>query len=78
MVDSSREASRDERDTSGWLVAWGCGAVPFTYVVAYFVVRLSHVLVNHGYRIHSTSGLTWWDVVFAPMVMLEQAVRGIR
>lgn len=52
--------------------------MPFTYVVAYFVVRLSHVLVNHGYRIHSTSGLTWWDVVFAPMVMLEQAVRGIR
>jgi hypothetical protein len=67
----------DDREASGWLVAWGCGAIPLTYVVAYVVVRLSHVLVNHGYRIHSSSGLTWWDVVFAPLVMLEQAVRGI-
>jgi len=67
----------DERAASAWWVAWGCGAIPFLYCVAYVVVRLAHVLVNHGYRIRSGYSLSWWDVVFAPLVALEQAVRGI-
>ncbi|MCA9614098.1 MAG: hypothetical protein R3B99_03435 [Polyangiales bacterium] len=54
------------------------GVSALTYGGAYLVVRVAHVLVNHGYqRIRSAHwGITVWDLVFAPMTALEEWVRG--
>lgn len=54
-----------------------CTALLFAYGAGYFVARLTHVLVNHGYRIRSSHGVSWCDVVFIPLVELEHLVRGI-
>ena len=66
-----------ERLGCGWLTAWGCGSLAGGYVIAYFVLRLMHVLVNYGYRIRTEHGFTVLDIVFVPLVELERLVRGI-